>query len=106
MPINRFKSLYRQVKRYQAELKEYVRQKDAEDPDSLHLLCDHSQAIRDWGIMSKKPVSFDTVPKFQEQDLALGQPLKLAIWDIGLLILYNLVFFAAAYVSYLRYDVR
>ncbi len=104
--INRFKSLYQQVKRYQAELKEYVRSKDAEDPDSIHLLCDHGQAIRDWGVMSKKPVSFDTVPKFQERDLALGQSLKLAIWDIGLLVLFNLVFFAAAFVSFLRYDVR
>jgi len=104
--INRFKSLYQQVKRYQAELKEYVRGKDAEDLESLHLLCAHSQAISDWGVISKKPVSFDTVPKFQERDLALGQSLKLAIWDIGLLALFNLVFFAAAFVSFLKYDVR
>ncbi|NQT00848.1 MAG: ABC transporter permease subunit [Planctomycetes bacterium] len=104
--ITRFKSLYQQVKRYQQDLKEYVRSKDAQDPDSLHLLCDHGQAISDWGVMSKKPVSFDSVPKFQERDLALGQSLKLAVWDIGLLILFNLVFFAAAYVSFLRYDVR
>lgn len=104
--INRFKSLYQQVKRYQQNLKEYVRIKDADDPESLHLLCDHGQAISDWGVMSKKPVSFDSVPKFKERDLALGQSLKFAIWDIGLLILFNLVFFAAAYVSFLRYDVR
>jgi len=57
--ITPFKSLYQQVKRYQAQLKEYVRSKDAEGPESLHLLCDHSQAIRDWGVISKKPVSFD-----------------------------------------------
>ncbi|MFX0199931.1 MAG: ABC transporter permease [Candidatus Hodarchaeota archaeon] len=104
--ITRFKSLYQQVKRYQQDLKEYVRGKDVEDPESLHLLCDHSQAIRDWGVMSKKPISFDTVPKFQERDLALGQSLKLAIWDVGLLVLFNLVFFAASFVSFLRYDVR
>jgi len=104
--INRFKSLYQQVKRYQQDLKEYIRGKDAEDPESLHLLCDHGQAIRDWGVISKKSVSFDTVPKFQERDLALGESLKLAIWDIGLLALFNLVFFSASFVSFLRYDVR
>jgi ABC-type transport system involved in multi-copper enzyme maturation permease subunit len=104
--IKRFESLYLQVKRYQAELKDYVRSKDAEDPDSLHLLCAHHQAIRDWGVISKKPVSFESVPKFQEKDLALGESLRLAIWDIGLLVLFNLVFFAAAFVSFLRYDVR
>jgi hypothetical protein len=104
--INRFKSQYQQAKRYQQELKEYVRGKDAEDPDSLHLLCDDRAAIDILGVISKKPVDFDTVPKFQEPDLALGQSLKLAIWDIGLLVLFNLVFFAAAFVSFLRYDVR
>ncbi len=104
--ITRFKSLYQQVKRYQQDLKEYVRGKDAEDPESLHLLCAHSQAISDWGVISKKPVSFDTVPKFQERDLALAKSLQWAIWDIGLLALFNLVFFAAAFVSFLRYDVR
>jgi len=104
--INRFKSLYQQVKRYKEDLKEYVRGKDAEDPESLHLLCDHYQAIRDWGVVSKKPVSFDTVPKFQERDLGLGESLQSAIWNIGLLALFNLVFFAASFVSFLRYDVR
>jgi len=85
---------------------EYVRGKDAEDPESLHLLCDHHRAISKWGVISKKPVSFDSVPKFQEQDLALGESLKLAIWDIYLLVLFNHVFLAAAYMSFLRYDVR
>ncbi|MGB2861935.1 MAG: hypothetical protein WBC05_01290 [Sedimentisphaerales bacterium] len=51
---------------------EYVHGKDAEDPENLHLLCDHYQAISKWGVISKKPESFDSVPKFQEQDLALG----------------------------------
>ena len=53
-----------------------------------------------------RPVDFDTVPKFQERDLALGQSLKLAIWDIGLLALLSMLFFAASFVSFLRYDVR
>ncbi len=104
--INRFKSLYQQVKRYQQDLKEYIRNKDAEDPESLHLLCDHGQAIRDWGVVSKKPVSFDTVPKFQERDPALAKSLQWAIWDIGSLVLFNLVFFAASFVSFLKYDAR
>ena len=104
--IIRFRSLYQQVKRYQQDLKEFVRAKDAEDPDSLHLLCSHKAAIDKWGAISKKPVDFDTVPRFQDRDLAIGAALKLAIWDIGLLALFNLVFFAAAFVSFLRYDVR
>jgi len=85
---------------------QYIRDKDAEDPESLHLLFREEVTVKNWGAISKKPVDFDTVPKFQERDLGLSQSLKLAIWDIGLLALFNLVFFSASFVSFLRYDVR
>lgn len=104
--IRRFTELCRQISRYQADLKDYVRSRDAEDPNSLHLLYDEMVTAEIWRTISHNPVDFSTVPKFQERDLALGQSLKLAIWDIGLLALFNLVFFAASFVSFLRYDVR
>ena len=85
---------------------QYIRDQDREDSDSLHLICPDSAAAIRWKTISHNPVDFDTVPKFQERDIALGQSLKLAIWDIGVLALFNLVFFAAAFVSFLRYDVR
>jgi len=104
--INHCLNLFQQIKQYQRQLKDYIRDMDREDPESLHLLFDEEHSVAEWNAVSKRPVSFDTVPKFQERDLALGQSLKLAIWDIGLLVLFNLVFFAAAFVSFLRYDVR
>jgi ABC-type transport system involved in multi-copper enzyme maturation permease subunit len=99
-------NVYRQIKRYQQDLEQFIRSKDAEDPDSLHLFFDEENLTDSWVSVSHKPVDFGTVPKFQEQDLALGESLKLAIWDIGLLALFNLMFFVAAFVSFLRYDVR
>jgi len=104
--INRCADLYEQVKRYEVDLKEFIRSRDMEDPESLHLVGPEHNMASSWRAISHKPVDFDTVPKFQERDLALGQSLKLAIWDIGLLMLFNLVFFTAAFVSFLRYDVR
>jgi len=104
--INHCVNIYQQIKQYQVQLKEYIRDRDREDPDSLHLLFDDENSVAEWNAISKRPVSFESVPKFQEQDLALGQSLKLAIWDIGLLALFNLVFFTASFVSFLRYDVR
>ena len=104
--INHCVNLYRQIRQYQVNLKEYIRSKDSEDPDSLHLLSPNTNSVRMWKTISHKPVDFDTVPKFQEKDLALGESLQLAIWDIGLLVMFNMVFFAAAFVSFLRYDVR
>jgi len=104
--INRCVNWYQQIKRYQEELKEFVRTEDQTDPDSLHLLFAMKLLVKNWIAISDKPVDFDTVPKFQEHDLALGQSVKLAIWDIGMLVFFNLFFFAASFVSFLRYDVR
>jgi ABC-type transport system involved in multi-copper enzyme maturation permease subunit len=104
--INHCVSLLEQIKEYQAELKEFIRSKDAEDTLSLHLIFPENICAQAWRTISHNPVDFATVPKFQEQDVALGQSLKSAVWDIGLLVLFNLVFFAGAFVSFLRYDVR
>lgn len=104
--IKRFSELRRQTRNYQADFKEFIRSKDAEDPDSMHLLFEEENTANWWKTMSHKPVDFDSVPKFVERDLGLGESLRLAIWDIGLLVLFNLVFFAAAFVSFLKYDVR
>ena len=99
-------NLRSQIRQYMENLMQYIRDQDREDSDSLHLICPDSAAAIRWKTISHNPVDFDTVPKFQERDIALGQSLKLAIWDIGVLALFNLVFFAAAFVSFLRYDVR
>jgi hypothetical protein len=99
-------SLFRQIRQYQVQVREYVVGEDRDDPDSLHLLFDEAHSVAEWNAISKKPVNFEAVPKFEERDVTLGESLKLAVWDIGLLALFNLVFFAAAFVSFLRYDVR
>lgn len=121
--INRIYNLFQQIKVYQQNFREYVHAKDAEDPDSNHeifqtdpyyirgyLAMDEEEIERQHahGLpgLPLKPVDFDTVPKFQEQEPTLAKSLQWAIWDIGLLALFNLVFFAASYVSFLRYDVR
>ena len=102
--VSRFWNLYQQLKRYRKTLKEFVLSADKMDPDSHHALFDRQGDGRSY--ISQKPVDFSTVPTFQEKDLAIDQSLKLAIWDIGLLVMFNLVFFAAAFVSFLKYDVR
>jgi len=104
--LERSKNLHRQIRAYQQALRDYILQEDRNDPDSLHLFFDDEPRLRDWMAISHRPVNFAAVPKFQERDLPLGASLKLAVWDIGLLALFNLVFFAAAFVSFLHYDVR
>jgi len=104
--IHRCVRLYRQVKRYGADLKEFVRSQDLEDPRSLHLIGPENSMAVSWRAISHNPVDFDVIPKFQEQDFTLGESLRLAVLDIGLLLLLNLGLFAGAFLSFLRYDVR
>jgi len=104
--VERYASLYQQIRRYQDALKTFVLDKDAEDPNSLHLLFNFAYAVQHWETISKRPVDFSTVPKFEERQTTWGESGQRVIWDVGLLALFNLVFFAAAFVSFLRYDVR
>ncbi|MHC4324583.1 MAG: ABC transporter permease subunit, partial [Planctomycetota bacterium] len=70
--INRCVNLYQQIKQYGVELKEFIRSKDAEDPESMHLVNPGEETVRgSWRAISHKPVDFETIPKFQERDLAL-----------------------------------
>ena len=102
--IARFRHLYQQIKRYQRVLKQFVLEKDQEDPESGHLLWEDKDDSKLF--FSTKPVDFSTVPQFQERDPSLAESLQWAIWDVGLLILFNVLFFVGAYVSCLRYDAR
>jgi ABC-type transport system involved in multi-copper enzyme maturation permease subunit len=105
--MNRCVNLYGQVKQYGPQLKEFIRSKDSGDPESLHLINPGRETVHGgWRAISHKPVDFDAIPKFQERPVSLGQSLRVAIRDIGLLVMFNLVFFAAVFVSFLRYDVR
>ena len=77
--IDRCADLYKQVGRYKMDLKEFIRSRDMEDPDSLHLIGPEQGMASSWRAISHNPVDFDDVPKFQEHDLALGQSLRLAV---------------------------
>jgi len=104
--INHCVSLRRQIQRYQGDLLQYIRDEDSKDPNSLHLMFDEEGCARSWKTISRKPVDFEAVPKFLEREPSLGEFVTPAIRDIGLLGLFNAVFFAAAWISFMRYDVR
>ncbi|UCD55943.1 MAG: ABC transporter permease subunit [Candidatus Hydrogenedentota bacterium] len=102
--VSRFWRLYRQLRVYQETLREWVLSIDQKDPDSHHALFDRQGDGRPY--ISQKPIDFNIVPKFQEPNPTFSASLRLAIWDIGVLLLWNLGFFAATWVSFMRYDVR
>lgn len=104
--IGRWANLYQQIGIYRGLFEGYVRSKDQDDPNSLHLFFGIEGEVSAWGAISKKSSNFVDVPKFQERDMKLGQSFRNAMLDIGVLMLFNLVFFSASFVSFLLYDVR
>jgi len=82
--------------------REFIESKDREDPESYHF-------VNSWHLetYSSAPVNFEEIPILNEprQNL-LDNILEDAAIDIGLLILFNLVFLIAGWTGFLRYDVR
>ena len=54
----------------------------------------------------KKKIDPKELPKFEFMKPELSSLFDDSIWDIGLLVLFNLIFFLGSYISFLRYDVR
>ena len=54
--------------------------------------------------MSDKPVRFEAIPKFQDR-ASLSSDFDAAAVDVLLLILFGVVLFAGAYLSFLRADI-
>jgi len=97
--LPRFESFYAQVVRYRERLRDFIVSEDKKDPESAHFVNHEGFGT------SEKPVDFDAIPKFQERPIPLSDSLH-ALWDVVLLILFNLAFFVLAFVAFLRYDVR
>jgi len=53
-----------------------------------------------------EPIDINEVPAFDYQPPALSAVIAPALWDMGLLVVFTLVFLTGAYFSFLKYDVR
>ena len=85
------------VERYADVFNDFLISADRADPDSPHV-----PFVREG--MSDKPVSFDSIPKFQDR-VRLGEAFKGAILDITLLLLFFVVLFATTHVSFQRKEI-
>ena len=101
--VLRFRSFYNQLKRYRETLKDFVMSVDKKDPDSFHLWAEGRQHRI---LLSQKPVDHNAIPRFEEIDPAMSSALRNALWDIGALVLLNILLFMGVYISFVRSDVR
>jgi ABC-type transport system involved in multi-copper enzyme maturation permease subunit len=85
------------AERYADAFNDFLISADGADPDSLHV-----PFVREG--MSDKPVSFESIPKFRDS-VRLGDAFKGAILDVMLLLLFFVVLFATAHVSFQRKEI-
>ena len=101
--VGRFRNLHNDLKRYREMLRDFVMSVDGKDPNSFHLWAEGRQHRV---LLSQKPVNHDAIPRFQETKPPVISALREAVWDIGALVLLNLLLFMGVYISFLRSDVR
>ncbi len=95
--FQRHLNFLKNVERYADEFNDFLISADRADPDSPH-----APFVREG--MSDKPVSFESIPKFQDS-VRLGDAFKGAILDMMLLLLFFVVLFATAHVSFQRKEI-
>jgi hypothetical protein len=53
-----------------------------------------------------EPIDPAELPEFQYRQPPLESVVRASVLDLGILAIFNIVFFAGAFVAFLRYDVR
>ncbi len=84
----------KQARRYRQTFIDFVKAEDQGDPESLHIY-----PVREG--LSQKPVNPDVVPVFEER-ISYRNVLS----QVGLLVLFNLLFFVLAQVSFLMSEIK
>ena len=85
------------VQRYAREYREFVTDMDRADPDSRHII-----GVREG--MSKKPISPESIPAF-EDEISLSRDFNAAAIDLFLLILFFVVLMSGAYLRFICVEV-
>ena len=87
----------KQVRRYADEFMSFLVETDRTDPESPHAIGPEEGT-------SQKSVRFESIPKFEDH-ISFSDAYNAATTDILLLLLFFSVFFAGAFLSFLRADV-
>ena len=85
------------VQRYAREYRKFVSDMDRADPDSVHVIGVYEG-------MSKKPISPESIPTF-EDTLSLSRDFNTAVIDLLLLTLFFVVFSSGAFLAFVRVEI-
>ena len=89
-----YMNFVKQARRYRQTFVDFIKTTDQGDPESLHIY-----PVREG--LSQKPVNPDAVPVFEEQI-----SYRSVLSQVGLLVLFNLLFFIIAQISFMKSDLK
>ena len=89
-----YMNFVKQARRYRQTFIDFIKTEDRSDPESLHIY-----PVKEG--LSQKPVAPDAVPVFEERI-----SYRSVLSQVGLLVLFNLLFFIIAQVSFLMSEVK
>jgi ABC-type transport system involved in multi-copper enzyme maturation permease subunit len=75
-------------------------------PLELNKLYDGEEELEDLVFHVQVKFAAADVPRFHDDPIPSGDAMRNSLWDIAILFILNFVFFMAAYMSFLRRDVR
>ena len=99
---SRSENFMAQVKKFRDEWREWIFGEVKKDKDSFHLLS-NEKWTRPY---SRKKPDFENMPRFSDKLPRLEESFQSGLLDLCLLILFNVIFFMASYLAFMRYDVR
>jgi len=97
----RFQHVWNGLHDYQVQFLTFFKEKDAQDRDSPHWYNPYEDIST-----TRKPVNFSEVPVFQEKSIPLQERVSFAGQYLVVMVLYTSLVFFAAFVLFVRYDVR
>ncbi len=92
---------YQQAMSYQSDYAKFMKEKTGFNPSGRMVVV-----IRDDNQEKPKEIDPTELPSFTFQQPTLGELFGRSLFDMGLLAIFNLIFFAGSVVGFLRYDLR
>jgi ABC-type transport system involved in multi-copper enzyme maturation permease subunit len=99
--VDHYESFMNQVEKYRFLLRDFLLD---HYPLDIHQQYDDSRKFRE--ALSARTFAAADVPKFRDEPIPMEDSMKNSTWDIAILFIFNVVFFMAAYISFLNRDVR
>jgi len=99
--VDHYESFMNQVEKYRFLLRGFLLD---HYPLDIHRQYDDGREFSE--ALSTRTFAAADIPKFHDEPTPLEDSMRNSMWDIAILIFFNIAFFMAAYISFLYRDVR